>query len=53
MAVVNKKASSYAFKIFAYAFCILLTVLSIFPFVIMIVNATRMLKAAKAGHYAV
>ena len=41
MAVVNKKASSYAFKIFAYAFCILLTVLSIFPFVIMIVNATR------------
>ncbi|MBR1432971.1 MULTISPECIES: carbohydrate ABC transporter permease [Ruminococcus] len=41
MAVVNKKASSYAFKIFAYAFCILLTVLSLFPFVIMIVNATR------------
>ena len=41
MAVVNKKPGSYAFKIIAYAFCILLTVLSILPFIIMIVNATR------------
>ena len=41
MAVVNKKPGTYGFKIIAYAFCILLTVLSIFPFIIMIVNATR------------
>ncbi|EWM53775.1 carbohydrate ABC transporter permease [Ruminococcus flavefaciens] len=41
MAVVNKKPGSYAFKIIAYTFCLLLTVLSLFPFVIMIVNATR------------
>ncbi len=41
MAVVNKKASTYAFKIIAYTFCLLLTILSLFPFVIMIVNSTR------------
>lgn len=41
MAVVNKKPGSYAFKIIAYAFCILLTVLSLLPFIIMIVNSTR------------
>ncbi len=41
MAVVNKKPGSYAFKITAYAVCILLAVLSIFPFVIMMINATR------------
>ena len=41
MAVVNKKPGSYAFKISAYTVCLLLTVLSLFPFVIMIVNATR------------
>jgi len=41
MAVVNKKPGTYGFKIIAYAFCILLTVLSIFPFIIMIVNSTR------------
>lgn len=41
MAVVNKKPGTYAFKIFAYSFCLLLTVLSLFPFIIMIVNSTR------------
>ena len=41
MAVVKKGVSSIAFKVVAYTFCILLTVLSIFPFIIMIVNATR------------
>lgn len=41
MAVVNKKPGTYAFKIFAYSFCILLTVLSLFPFIIMLVNSTR------------
>ncbi len=41
MAVVNKKPGTYAFKLFAYSFCILLTVLSLFPFVIMLVNSTR------------
>lgn len=30
-----------AFKVVAYTLCIILTVLSIFPFVIMVVNATR------------
>ena len=41
MAVVKKSAGSYTFKIVAYAVCIFLTVLSIFPFVIMLINATR------------
>lgn len=42
MAVVaSKKASNLAFKLSAYIFCTLLTILSLLPFVIMIVNATR------------
>lgn len=42
MAVVAKKnASNFAFKLSAYIFCFLLTVLSLLPFIIMIVNATR------------
>ena len=41
MAVVNKKPGTYGFKIIAYAFCIFLTILSLFPFVIMIINSTR------------
>lgn len=41
MAVVNKKPGTYAFRIVAYAVCILLAVLSLFPFVIMIINSTR------------
>jgi len=39
--VDNKKPSTIVFKVVAYTFCILLAVLSITPFVIMIVNATR------------
>ncbi|WP_295077406.1 carbohydrate ABC transporter permease [Ruminococcus sp.] len=41
MAVVNKKPGTYAFRIVAYTVCILLAVLSLFPFVIMIINSTR------------
>lgn len=41
MAVVNKKPSAYAFRIVAYVVCLLLAVLSLFPFVVMMVNATR------------
>jgi len=41
MAVRKKNASNRAFIISAYVFCGLLTVLSLLPFVIMIVNATR------------
>ncbi len=41
MSVVKKDAGSRAFLISAYIFCGLLTVLSLIPFVIMIVNATR------------
>ena len=40
MAVRKKNASNRAFIISAYVFCGLLTVLSLLPFVIMIVNAT-------------
>lgn len=40
MAVTNKK-SSVAFKLTAYIFCGLLTVISLFPFFIMIINSTR------------
>lgn len=40
MAVTNKK-SSFVFKLTAYIFCGLLTVISLFPFVIMIINSTR------------
>ena len=42
---MSKKSSnrngSFAYKVFQYFVCILLAVLSIFPFVVMIVNATR------------
>lgn len=42
MAVVAGKSSgNVAFKIFGYALCIFLAILSLFPFVIMIVNSTR------------
>lgn len=41
MAVVKKGAGSISFKVIAYTFCIFLTVLSLLPFVIMIVNSTR------------
>ena len=41
MAVRKKSASNTAFIVSAYVFCILLTVLSLLPFIIMIVNATR------------
>lgn len=41
MAAVTNKKSSVSFKILAYSFCILLTIISLMPFVIMIVNATR------------
>ncbi len=42
MAVVaGKSKSNLAFKIFAYTLCIILAVISLFPFVIMIINATR------------
>lgn len=40
-AVSNNKFSSNIFKIVAYTFCILLTIVSLLPFVIMIINATR------------
>ncbi|MBP5579783.1 MAG: carbohydrate ABC transporter permease [Ruminococcus sp.] len=39
--MVNKKPGTYAFRIVAYTVCILLAVLSLFPFVIMIINSTR------------
>lgn len=42
---MSKKSSSrngaFAYKLFQYIVCILLAILSLFPFVIMIVNATR------------
>ena len=42
MAVVDKKsAGTIAFKVSAYVFCALLTVMSLLPFIIMIVNSTR------------
>lgn len=42
MAVVAGKSSgNVAFKIFGYALCIFLAIISLFPFVIMIVNSTR------------
>lgn len=37
----DKKRSSLLFKIVAYTFCIILAVVSLFPFFIMIINATR------------
>ena len=42
MAVVaGKSTGNIAFKIFGYMLCIFLAIISLFPFVIMIVNATR------------
>ncbi len=41
MSKVSSRGGSFAFKIFQYFVCILLTVMSLFPFVVMIVNATR------------
>ena len=37
----NTKAGQIIFRIIAYVVCILLAIMSVFPFVIMIVNATR------------
>ncbi|MDR0903362.1 MAG: carbohydrate ABC transporter permease, partial [Ruminococcus sp.] len=37
----STRNASIAFKIFAYTLCIFLTILSILPFLIMFVNATR------------
>ena len=37
----NVSASRIAFRVFVYAFCIFLAVLSLFPFIIMLVNSTR------------
>lgn len=39
--VANKSVSNVMFKILAYALCIFLTIISLFPFIVMIVNATR------------
>ena len=36
-----QKTSSVVFKVFAYVFCILLAIISLLPFVIMIINSTR------------
>lgn len=41
MSVTAKSTGSLFFKIFAYGFCFLLAVVSLFPFVIMAINATR------------
>lgn len=40
-AVTGAKSKSITFKVVAYTFCALLTVMSLLPFVIMIVNSTR------------
>lgn len=39
--IKKQKTSSVVFKIFAYVFCILLAIISLLPFVIMIINSTR------------
>ena len=41
MSATSKKKSNPAVKILVYTLCILLAVLSILPFLIMVVNATR------------
>ena len=41
MAVGSKNTSNKVLRVSAYVFCGLLAVLSLFPFVIMIVNSTR------------
>lgn len=38
---IRRTPGQQAFRVFAYCVCIFLTILSLFPFVIMIVNATR------------
>jgi len=37
----NNSVGRHAFRVFIYVFCILLALLSLFPFIIMIINATR------------
>lgn len=39
--IKKQKTSSVMFKVFAYVFCILLAIISLLPFVIMIINSTR------------
>ncbi|MDY3214484.1 MAG: carbohydrate ABC transporter permease [Ruminococcus sp.] len=39
--IKKPKTSSVVFKVFAYVFCILLAIISLLPFVIMIINSTR------------
>lgn len=39
--IKKQKTSSVVFKVFAYVFCILLAIISLLPFVIMIINSTR------------
>ena len=41
MSKAKSRNGSLAYKIFQYFVCIMLAVLSLFPFVVMIVNATR------------
>lgn len=41
MTVKNNKPSAVVFRVMVYIFCILLAILSIAPFVVMLVNATR------------
>lgn len=38
---MSSSTGRIAFRVFVYAFCVFLAVLSLFPFIIMIVNATR------------
>ena len=39
--IKKQKTSSVVFKVFAYVFCIPLAIISLLPFVIMIINSTR------------
>ncbi len=39
--IKKQKTSSVVFKVFAYVFCIFLAIISLLPFVIMIINSTR------------
>ena len=39
--IKKQKTSSVVFKVFAYVFCILLAIISLLPYVIMIINSTR------------
>ena len=38
---IRRTPGQKAFRVFAYALCIFLAILSLFPFIIMLVNATR------------